>query len=821
MTLDEKKILLAGGPTGCWTNAGDEAVFLSMAASLRTEIPNAELTVVSSSPPGWFTERGFGEIRYDDIPRLVAAARESDLLILGGGSIFYDYWGFDPSAVLTPQHSALSFYGGFAVLAAALRKPLMIHSVGAGPLQSDAAREFTRDVFNSADAITVRDEESVHFLERLGIPSAGIELTADPALLFESKATPRTSGLLAEARANGRHTLAVTIREWKTDARSSAEAEAAVAEALDRFAASRDAAIVFVPLHRAADWPLTDDRGAAERVRSAMLQAERCIIAEETLAASEKAEIVRAADLVLAMRLHGAIFAVGADVPTVGISYDPKVAAFLERAGLAASTLPFDQFTAQSLDHALQNTFDDRASIRSRIAVRRETFTASIRRSAQIARELLQREKSPAPPAVSWLFHGRSPAPFEAPAIAALAGRIESARTSEPARTHPSGARGSAGKRVGILTNRLLDWHTFEPRHGGAERYCVDLAALMVNQGLDVTLFQSAIDQPFESEYYGHKVIGIPMAGQYAEFQYGVGDAFFEMTRDFDHVLYMMPNYASGEMREDAVVICHGIWFDHDLLPPPFKYRSAEWFGHLYRVFSRARQVVSVDTNSANVIRSFWPELGNRFTYLPNGVDTSLFHPPAERLPGPLTVLIPRRADVIRGTRLMSEILAHVQGHCRFVWAGDGDGEEPEILRRLSERDPRFHLTSATFQQMPDLYRNADVCLIPTVASEGTSLSCLEGLASGSAVVATNVGGLPDIIQPEVNGLLVDPDPRSIARAVGMLLSDVELRVRLQVAGRASARNFTLEKWRSRWQTVLGNLGWISPGIARTEVEIS
>jgi glycosyltransferase involved in cell wall biosynthesis len=347
----------------------------------------------------------------------------------------------------------------------------------------------------------------------------------------------------------------------------------------------------------------------------------------------------------------------------------------------------------------------------------------------------------------------------------ALAAAIAQAR--QGARVEPSPEqppRPDRPPRVALLTNRLLDWTTREPR-------------------------------------------------------FGVGEAFHEATRAHDHVLYAMPNYGSGPMREDAVLVCHGIWFDHDLLPPPYTFRTPEWFEHLYRVFSRPRKVVSVDTNSINVVRSLWPEVAARLTYIPNAVDTRAFKPPASRAAGPSTVLFPRRMDVIRGSRILGAILDGVPHRWRMRWVGDGDGEEPEVVRAVAQHDSRVEIVSASFDQMPSLYQEAEICVIPSVASEGTSLACLEGLASGCAVVATNVGGLPALIQPGVNGLLVDPEPGAIAEAIRFLIDHPQERHRLQKAGRETAHAFRLELWEERWTALLERLGWLAGvhALARAE----
>ena len=48
--------------------------------------------------------------------------------------------------------------------------------------------------------------------------------------------------------------------------------------------------------------------------------------------------------------------------------------------------------------------------------------------------------------------------------------------------------------------------------------------------------------------------------------------------------------------------------------------------------------------------------------------------------------------------------------------------------------------------EMNKAYQNADITLIPSLYSEGTSLSCIEAMACGNAVIATRIGGLSDLI---------------------------------------------------------------------------
>ena len=144
-----------------------------------------------------------------------------------------------------------------------------------------------------------------------------------------------------------------------------------------------------------------------------------------------------------------------------------------------------------------------------------------------------------------------------------------------------------------------------------------------------------------------------------------------------------------------------------------------------------------------------------------------------------------------------------------IFWIGEGDEQDTKLIKDLCIFDSRLRYVSASFEEMPDWYRKADICVIPTIACEGTSLSCIEALASGCAVIATNVGGLPDIIHDGINGRLVDPTPQAIATAINELIENEEERKRLQQNGVNSSRAFSIERWKAAWLEILKRNNWI------------
>lgn len=103
------------------------------------------------------------------------------------------------------------------------------------------------------------------------------------------------------------------------------------------------------------------------------------------------------------------------------------------------------------------------------------------------------------------------------------------------------------------------------------------------------------------------------------------------------------------------------------------------------------------------------------------------------------------------------------------------------IAVRFSKNLPRDVQRAAVFVYITDL--------------EGLGSAALLAMASGAAVLASRVGGLPEIVEDDVTGLLTANDPQSIAKAMERLLGDPELASRLSAAARARVeKEFTIER---------------------------
>jgi glycosyltransferase involved in cell wall biosynthesis len=140
-----------------------------------------------------------------------------------------------------------------------------------------------------------------------------------------------------------------------------------------------------------------------------------------------------------------------------------------------------------------------------------------------------------------------------------------------------------------------------------------------------------------------------------------------------------------------------------------------------------------------------------------------------------------------KGHEVLLRAVARLQGNgivCSLVVAGEGP--DRRRLESLSQRlGVSTHVHFLGHVPHPaDVLDAIDVFVLPSLA-EGLPLALLEAMYAGRACVATAVGGVPEVIRPGDNGLLVPPgDEAALAEAISTLVRSVDLRRRLGVAAR-------------------------------------
>ena len=151
-----------------------------------------------------------------------------------------------------------------------------------------------------------------------------------------------------------------------------------------------------------------------------------------------------------------------------------------------------------------------------------------------------------------------------------------------------------------------------------------------------------------------------------------------------------------------------------------------------------------------------------------------------------------------KGIRYLIEAFSAVvprMPQARLVLVGQGP-EEADLRALVARLGLRDRVVFAGFRRDAHCYVGAfTISAVPSL-EEGFGLVALESLALGIPVVASRVGGLPDVVVDEETGLLVAPaDPRALADALLRLLSDGNARARMRHVAAQHVQRFALDKY--------------------------
>ena len=218
---------------------------------------------------------------------------------------------------------------------------------------------------------------------------------------------------------------------------------------------------------------------------------------------------------------------------------------------------------------------------------------------------------------------------------------------------------------------------------------------------------------------------------------------------------------------------------------------------HLEKRARRLDRRIAVSEAARTFVSKYFP---GDYEIVPNGIDCARFRPGIDPLEkyrdGRINVLFVGRLDPRKGVpylcKAMPMVGRELGGNVRFMIVG-----ESGIRARLCPRPPDLHGAELAWigrvppEELPRYYATADIFCSPATGRESFGIVLLEAMASGVAIVASDIPGYRTIMNPAREGILVPPrDPEGLARAIVSLARDAGLRRALGEAGRKQALRY-------------------------------
>ncbi len=218
------------------------------------------------------------------------------------------------------------------------------------------------------------------------------------------------------------------------------------------------------------------------------------------------------------------------------------------------------------------------------------------------------------------------------------------------------------------------------------------------------------------------------------------------------------------------------------------------WYGFTRMQKRVARRLPSVLTVSGTSQQEIVDHLGvprDRIQVVHIGADTDLFSPDPAIVEVPGRIVTTSSADVpLKGLVHLVEALAKLRtenpdAHLVVVGKRAEDGPVAQLIERYGLTDAIEFVKGISDAELVDLVRSAQVACVPSLY-EGFSLPAAEAMATGTPLVATTGGAIPEVAGTDGETCLAVPpgDAGALAAALGRLLGDAELRLRLGAAGR-------------------------------------
>jgi glycosyltransferase involved in cell wall biosynthesis len=365
----------------------------------------------------------------------------------------------------------------------------------------------------------------------------------------------------------------------------------------------------------------------------------------------------------------------------------------------------------------------------------------------------------------------------------------------------------------------LIVSHGYPPYYGGAEHAAGYLAKEANKTGLwDVTVLTSDIGGRLPAKSVEEGVMVIRVKTRKKEWgrhttpeliSFLMSAYKFKPDRPIDYILAncALPAGAVAQTIGRRLNVPYGVILQGSDVPG---YQNQR-FGIIYdlikpwlrAIWRRASYVAAVSEPLRQLALAAWPN-GN-VVVIPNGVDCNKFEPADTRSsPRPVVRLITVAQLIERkGLRYLIEALTLLPESVKSSVALEvcGIGPCEQDLRAQAERAGVGGLIAWSGlldqESLAERLRASDIFVLPTL-QEAWPLSVLEAMASGLPVISTNAGGIPEVVQHDVCGLLVEPsDAEALAKAIARLIEDPN---DLTGFGQAAAVRARQWSWDSIWE---------------------
>lgn len=372
----------------------------------------------------------------------------------------------------------------------------------------------------------------------------------------------------------------------------------------------------------------------------------------------------------------------------------------------------------------------------------------------------------------------------------------------------------SAPPTAHIICDRYLSSDGKEITIGGMQSYFTSLSEVLSEEGYRVSIYHKS-SKDFVREFNGINVFGFNYTGNNRHLPSFLFDKMRIMANpDTDLIIFGSEMWIVKNKGYKCLAIQHGIPWD---IPAHENCNNLiYWIYFLRKAFKAFKNIskanlvkslVCVDYNYINWYRALVAYPKVNLVCIPNF--SKIPDNPQYNLDGKVKIIFARRLWQYRGTRIFGNAIEKILNQYNNVSVTiAGDGPEEEWLKNKLSLYPQVEFIRYDSNQSLDIHKDKNIAVVPTVGSEGTSLSLLEAMASKCAVITTNVGGLTNIILDNFNGLIIPTnDEQALYESIKYLIENPRQSEIIAENGfNTVLTSFSFTKWKKAWKNAIHNL---------------
>jgi glycosyltransferase involved in cell wall biosynthesis len=343
--------------------------------------------------------------------------------------------------------------------------------------------------------------------------------------------------------------------------------------------------------------------------------------------------------------------------------------------------------------------------------------------------------------------------------------------------------------------------HFFPPHMGGIEKVSYEQSKLLTKSGYEFDVLTSKVKGQTENPIKGLRVF--PYSSLKIAEKFGIPypiltiqayKHFANIIKDCDlvhiHGHVYMSSYLAAKLakkyRKPLIVTQHNTFIDYKSWLTVLEHLNDLVIGKA--ILKNADQILTVSKETKKYVLKLGADK-SKTSVMYNGVDPKCFRT-AQKEESRIKLGLPKNRKIIFSVRrlvykngldtLIESVPLITQSYPKVLFVVAGKGPSRKLIEdHIKELGIGSNIKLTGFvsdEQLPIYYNSADYFILPSASGEGLPLVLFEAMACGLPVIATTVGGTPEIVDHMKNGVLVPPrNPEKMAKALIKLLATEHL----------------------------------------------